>query len=97
MVKTHPCDTSNSLGNIPLWIRGFTSSNGDHLDTTVRESGVHKSRPEASESAGVASANVFLHRALFPVPEASAIVVRCTTKHDDEAEQQQTEHGNDLD
>jgi len=75
----------------------FTSGNGNHFDTTVRESGVDEGRPETSETAGIAGPDVFLHGTLFPVAKPTEITVWSTTEPDNDTSQEKTENGNQLD
>jgi hypothetical protein len=93
----YPDDTADGLGNVLPRVLGFTCSNTDHLYTSVRESSVDECRPKASEASGVTRANVFFHRTLFPVSETPSVVVWCTTKHNDETQDQETNHRYDLD
>ena len=92
-----PEDTTDSLGDVLARVGGFTSGDSDHLDTTVRESGVDKGGPETGEATSRSSTDVLLHRTFLPIPEAAAVVIRGTTKHDDESNDEQTKNRDDLD
>ena len=92
-----PEDTTNGLGDVLAGVGGLTSSDCDHLDTSVREGGVDKRRPQTSEATSGSCANVFLHRTLLPVSESEAVMVGSTTKHDDKTRNEQTEKSDDLD
>jgi hypothetical protein len=72
-------------------VGGFTSSDCNHLNTTVRERCVDKCRPETSEATSVTSANVLLHSAFFPVAESSPIMVRSSTEHNDQSSNEQSQ------
>jgi hypothetical protein len=95
--STYPYDTADGLGNVLPRISRFTRSNADHLYSTVRECSVDESGPKTSEASGISCANVLFHRTLFPISESSSVVVWCTTKHDDETQDQETNHGYNLD
>lgn len=94
---TYPEDSTNSLGDVLTWISGFTSSNSDHLDTSVGEGGVDESGKETSEATSVAGTDVFLHRTLLPIPKPATIMVWRTAEHDDKRGNEQTQNGNYLD
>jgi len=85
-----PEDTLDSLGDVLARVGRLTGRNCDHLNTTVRESCVDECGPETGESSGIACANVFFHRAFFPVPEATPVLVRSTAQHDDQTGNQKT-------
>lgn len=91
-----PEDTANGLGDVLAWVGSLSGSNGDHLNTTVRESGVDEGRPETSEATGGTSTDVLLHSTLLPVSETATIVVGSATKHDDKTSDEQSEDGDDL-
>lgn len=93
-----PEDTADGLGDVLSWVLGFTGSDGDHLDTSVGESGVDQSREETEEAASVAYANILLHGTrVLPVAESKAVMAWCTTEVDNESKNEQTDNGDDLD
>lgn len=92
-----PEDTTNGLGNVLARVGGLTGSNGHHLDTAVGESSVDERRPQAREATGISSANVFLHGTFFPVTESTTVLVRGTTKPDDDTGEEETYDRDDLD
>jgi hypothetical protein len=72
-------------------VGGFTSSNCNHFNTTVRERSVDKGRPKTGEATSTTSTNVFLHSALFPIAEPSPVMVWSSTKHDDQTSNEQSQ------
>ena len=48
--QNSPEDTTHSLGNVSSWVLGLSSSNGNHLDTTIRESRIDQHGKETEES-----------------------------------------------
>jgi len=93
-----PEDTLHSLGDVLSGILRFTCSNRNHLDTTVGEGSVDECGEEASETSGVANANVRLHRGprLRPVTESKAALIRRTAKIDDKSKEEQADDCDDL-
>jgi hypothetical protein len=72
-------------------VGSFTSSDSNHLHTTVRESCVDKCRPETGEATRIPSAHVLLHGAFFPVAEPSPVMVRTSTEHNDQTSDEQSQ------
>jgi hypothetical protein len=70
----------------------------ERLHTTVREGSLREDGPEAKET-GLGSLEVeevVVERLLLPVAEATAVVVRSSSKVDDEAEDDEAEEGDEL-
>ncbi len=79
-------------------IFSLTSGNGNHFDASVGESSIDESREKAEEAASAAGANVFLHGAwIFPVTEATTVMIGPTTKIDNESHEKQADDSEDLD
>lgn len=93
-----PEDTLHGLGDVLTRILGFTGSDSNHFDTTVREGSVDKSREPTQETTFSTACNVLVHgtRSL-PVVETKSAFVRSTAQIDDESKDQETNNGNDLD
>lgn len=85
-----PKDTLHGLWNVLARVLGLSSSDSDHLHTSIRESSVGERGEETSESSGVTGANVFPHGSIrvLPVTEAKSVAARSTTKIDDQSEDQ---------
>jgi hypothetical protein len=77
-------------------VGSFTSSNRNHLNSTIRESCVDKCRPETSEATSGSSANILLHGTFFPVAKSSPVMIRATTEHNDQTSNKQSEDRYDL-
>ncbi len=81
-----------------MWIFRLTSSDSHHLDTTVGEGGVNKSRPETKEATSTATSNVRLHGArISPILEAQTLLSWNAANIDDEGEDEEADNCNDLD
>lgn len=93
-----PEDTTNGLGDVLAWVLGLTSSDGDHLDTTVREGSLDKGGEKTKESTPITSCNVGLHGTwVLPVTETNAITGWATTKIEDECKEDETDNCDQLD
>lgn len=96
--KDTPEDTADGLGDVLPWVLGLTSSNGDHLNTSVRERSVDEGGEETEESSSISNANVLLHGArVLPVTETKTVMARGTTKIDNESDNEKTNNGHNLD
>ena len=93
-----PEHTSDSLGDVAAGVLSLTGSDCNHLNSTIRESSVHKSRPEAQEATGISSRDIRLHcSGVLPVSEAKTVVGWATTEIKDKGKEQKTHDRNDLD
>lgn len=91
-----PEHTADGLGDVLARVGGLTSSDGDHLGTTVGESGVDKGGPQTGEATSISLADVLFHGAFLPVTESTAVMVRSTAEPDDYTAEQQTEDGDNF-
>jgi len=80
------------------WVLSLTSSNSDHLDTTVGEGSVDKSGEETEEAASVASALVFSHRTgILPVTETKTVMGWTTSKVEDNGKEKEAHDSDEFD
>ena len=85
-----------TLLTVPAGVGGFTSSDCNHLNTTVRERCVDKCRPETCEATRIPGAHVLLHRTFLPITESSPVMVRTSTEHNNQTSKEQSNDCYDL-
>lgn len=96
--QNSPEDTSDSLGDVPSRVLGFTGRNRDHLDTTVREGSVDERVEDTKKATSGTRSDVLLHRTwVLPVAEPETVVCGCTAQVNAECEDEQPNHCDDLD
>lgn len=93
-----PEDTLDGLGDVATGISGLTSSDGNHLNTAVRESSVDEGGEETKEATSAAGGDVLGHGTrVLPVVEAKTTLGRTSAKVNAECHDQETDNGDDLD
>ena len=93
-----PEDTANGLWNVLARVLSLAGSDGNHLNTTVGESGVDEGREKTSEAADIANSDVLLHGTwVLPVAKAKSVVGWSTAEVNDQGKEKQTDNGEDLD
>ena len=93
-----PEDTLDGLWNVLARILGFTSSDSNHFDTTVREGSIDQSREPTQETTLSTTRDVLVHGTwMLPVMETKSAFARSTAQVDDESKEQESDDGNDFD
>jgi hypothetical protein len=93
-----PEHSADGLWNVLARILGFSSCNGDELDTSVRESGIYENVKKTQKSASISSRVIFFHRAwVFPESKPKTVVFWIAAKINNECHDEKTNDCNDLD
>lgn len=92
-------DAADSLGHVTTGVLRFASCEGNDLSSEERESGVDEGGPEGQETTlGTGNTVELIEGAgVLPVAETNTVVARSTSKVKDDAHNDETDDGHDLD